>query len=425
VAALLALAVAVPLHSTLTVPPGRNGEIDSVTLWDVPGSAESLSLSTDKTNDRVEIHLVSTGQFLAYLGGTGSGPGQLQRPNGIAMVYDVQAGGQVRDVVFVVERDNNRVSMFAFPQLLYLGSFGSNRLRDPYGIAMYREPGRLQAWITNTGSAPDSVLVFDVVPSGAGLTGVLALGFPTGGTLESIVVDPVLRRVLVCDENALDVMHFDMQGNLQGRFGAGRFVDDPEGLVVYDLGNGDGYVIVTDQVASPTEFEVFDRRTLTHLGAFSGPTEGTDGIAMTQNARSGLPDGSFYALHLDTTVHVYDWADIATSLGLETRVRTLTDAAGEGLGAVAGRRLSTAPNPANPSTTLRYQLDAGAHVRLDIYDPLGRRITTLVDAYQPAGERRVVWNGRDGRGREMPSGVYMARLRAGGHELVHKVLLVD
>jgi 3-phytase len=400
--------------------------VDSVTLWDQRGSGqESLALVTDKTNDRVEIYHVASGQFLSYIGQPGTGPGQLKRPNGIAMAYDVQVGVNLFDVAFIVERDNSRVSMFSMPGMFYLGSFGSADLSDPYGIALHREPGRLRAWITNTGSSPDEIVVFDVVPSGQGLTGIKAFSFPTGGTLESILVDAQLGRVLACDEAARDIMLFNMQGNLQLRFGAGHFIDDPEGLVIHDLGSGEGHLIITDQVADPTEFEVFDRRTLQHLGSFSGPTQGTDGIALTQNPRTGLPSGSFYALHLDTTVHVYNWNDIANGLGLETRVRTLTDAGNEAGSMPRRLQLWNAPNPANPSTTLRYRLDVGARVRLDIYDPTGRRIATLVDGFEPAGERRIPWNGRDAHGLEVPSGVYVARLRAGTREHVHKVLLVD
>jgi flagellar hook assembly protein FlgD len=74
---------------------------------------------------------------------------------------------------------------------------------------------------------------------------------------------------------------------------------------------------------------------------------------------------------------------------------------------------------------LHYRLAAGGRVRLDLYDPSGRLVTTLVNGWEAAGDRRVLWNGRDARGREVPTGIYLARLRADGREHVHKVLLVD
>jgi flagellar hook assembly protein FlgD len=71
-----------------------------------------------------------------------------------------------------------------------------------------------------------------------------------------------------------------------------------------------------------------------------------------------------------------------------------------------------APNPFNPETTLRYVLPEVADVRLVIYDLRGRRVRTLVQGYQEPGGYAVVWDGRDGAGREVASGIYCYRLEA-------------
>ena len=65
------------------------------------------------------------------------------------------------------------------------------------------------------------------------------------------------------------------------------------------------------------------------------------------------------------------------------------------------------PNPFNPSTTLRYDLPEAAEVTLLVYDLLGREVVRLVDGRLEAGYHRVVWNGRDARGREVPTGMYI------------------
>ncbi|MCH7859461.1 MAG: T9SS type A sorting domain-containing protein [Candidatus Marinimicrobia bacterium] len=68
------------------------------------------------------------------------------------------------------------------------------------------------------------------------------------------------------------------------------------------------------------------------------------------------------------------------------------------------------PNPFNPSTTLRFDLPQAAQVYLVVYDLLGREVARLADGRLEAGEHRVVWNGRDARGREVPTGLYIARM---------------
>jgi hypothetical protein len=82
------------------------------------------------------------------------------------------------------------------------------------------------------------------------------------------------------------------------------------------------------------------------------------------------------------------------------------------------------PNPFNPSTTLVYDLPAPAHVRLDVYDVQGRLVRTLVDEVQPAGEKTVVWDGRDDRGAALASGAYVASIEAGGHAQSRKLMLI-
>lgn len=69
------------------------------------------------------------------------------------------------------------------------------------------------------------------------------------------------------------------------------------------------------------------------------------------------------------------------------------------------------PNPFNPVTTVAYELPETAPVTLDIYDILGRKVITLVDnRLQARGYYQVTWDGRDGQGLPLPSGIYIARL---------------
>ena len=66
------------------------------------------------------------------------------------------------------------------------------------------------------------------------------------------------------------------------------------------------------------------------------------------------------------------------------------------------------PNPANPATTLRYRISTPAHVRLSIYDILGREVRIVGDGDETPGTHdvRIDVGG-------LPTGVYICEVRAG------------
>ncbi|HZM16137.1 MAG TPA: FlgD immunoglobulin-like domain containing protein, partial [Candidatus Krumholzibacteria bacterium] len=70
------------------------------------------------------------------------------------------------------------------------------------------------------------------------------------------------------------------------------------------------------------------------------------------------------------------------------------------------------PNPFNPSTSIRFDLPEDSHVRLVVYDALGRQVVELVNGTRSAGMYQELWQGRDASGRAVPSGVYFAHIEA-------------
>ncbi|MCI0690403.1 DNRLRE domain-containing protein [candidate division KSB1 bacterium] len=82
------------------------------------------------------------------------------------------------------------------------------------------------------------------------------------------------------------------------------------------------------------------------------------------------------------------------------------------------------PNPFNAQSTIAYALPQETEVRLVIYNVLGRQVRQLVDEIQPAGFKRVFWNGRDNSGRELSSGIYFIHLVAGQQRLIRKITLM-
>ncbi|MFA6469907.1 MAG: aryl-sulfate sulfotransferase [Bacteroidota bacterium] len=77
------------------------------------------------------------------------------------------------------------------------------------------------------------------------------------------------------------------------------------------------------------------------------------------------------------------------------------------------------PNPFNPSTTIQFVISSIQHVRMTIFDVLGKEITVLVNEPMNAGSYSVAFNGE-----QLPSGMYFCRLQAGTFVSVKKLLLV-
>jgi hypothetical protein len=79
-------------------------------------------------------------------------------------------------------------------------------------------------------------------------------------------------------------------------------------------------------------------------------------------------------------------------------------------------------NPAHGGVALSLSLPARADVSVEVFDPAGRRVRTLL-AGEPleAGTRALVWDGRDDAGRALGAGLYFVAARAGGERSVVRV----
>lgn len=77
------------------------------------------------------------------------------------------------------------------------------------------------------------------------------------------------------------------------------------------------------------------------------------------------------------------------------------------------------PNPFNPTTVICYRLSVNVHVKLSIFDILGKEMATLVDEKEAAGDYAVQWNANS-----MPSGIYFCRLQTGSFTELKKLILL-
>lgn len=82
------------------------------------------------------------------------------------------------------------------------------------------------------------------------------------------------------------------------------------------------------------------------------------------------------------------------------------------------------PNPFNPSTTFRFELKYEGEAELVILDMRGHQVRTLARGTYGPGEHVLHWDGTDDSGRQLPSGVYLYRLRAAGMQYTRSATLV-
>jgi photosystem II stability/assembly factor-like uncharacterized protein len=77
------------------------------------------------------------------------------------------------------------------------------------------------------------------------------------------------------------------------------------------------------------------------------------------------------------------------------------------------------PNPFNPVTSISYGIPSSMHVKLSIYDMLGREVEVIVNESKPAGKYEAIWNANN-----FNSGVYFCKIQAGGFTETKKLVLI-
>jgi len=143
---------------------------------------------------------------------------------------------------------------------------------------------------------------------------------------------------------------------------------------------------------------------------------------------AGMPDSctiqnlfpyTIYYFIIKTVDEVPNWSgfsNVAIERTTNVEVGDLTDFAGL---PDHFELLQNYPNPFNPITEIRYALPTDCHVKLEVYNVLGEKVTTLIDGQQTAGYRRVSWDASN-----HASGVYFYQLIAGRFSSVGKMVLL-
>ncbi|MDX1429456.1 MAG: T9SS type A sorting domain-containing protein, partial [Rhodothermales bacterium] len=82
------------------------------------------------------------------------------------------------------------------------------------------------------------------------------------------------------------------------------------------------------------------------------------------------------------------------------------------------------PNPFRESTLIRYAIPRPGPVKVEVFDLLGRRISTVVDQHAPGGVGAIEWGAKRASGAAVPPGTYFYRLTFGGETLTRSLQVV-
>lgn len=319
------------ISETFLTPAAPADNLDSPAAWRAPDGRRWI-ITTAKGSHQLVVFDGDSGVRLRGVGGKGAALGELDRPNGIAVVDDL---------AFVVERDNRRVQVFSLPAFEPLAVFGGDVLREPYGLWVRPLDGGYEVIVSDNYMSPENKDLppplaelgqrfkrFRVTREDGRWQGRLIGSF--GDTTaqgavriaESVYGDVAHGRLMIAEEDTAvgtQLREYGLDGRYKGRnVGAGLFQAQAEGMTLWQCADGSGYWIATDQFKDRSLFHVFDRRTLAHVGAFSGRiTANTDGVWLDPSGDARFPSGVFYALHDDQAVAAFDWRDIAKALRLK------------------------------------------------------------------------------------------------------------
>jgi hypothetical protein len=86
--------------------------------------------------------------------------------------------------------------------------------------------------------------------------------------------------------------------------------------------------------------------------------------------------------------------------------------------------LQNYPNPFNPSTTIQYDIPRVGAVDIRIFDINGRLVRTFSSQRDEPGSHSVLWNGHNGSGQSVASGVYFYQVQFDNSVLTRRMLLL-
>lgn len=86
--------------------------------------------------------------------------------------------------------------------------------------------------------------------------------------------------------------------------------------------------------------------------------------------------------------------------------------------------VNVCPNPFSTNTEIAYKLRDSAELIISVYNLKGQQIRTLINGTKDGGQYQICWDGKDDDGHNCASGIYLARMQAGGSNSFYKMMLM-
>jgi 3-phytase len=322
------------IFPTITTERVKHDSDDPAIWIDPMDSSHVIIVGTDKGGDTGDGGLYAYNLFGKIIDSVRP----LKRPNNVDIAYGLQLDGKSVDIAVCTERLANSIRVFSLPNLEAIDNGGIpvfetevDSMRDPMGIALYTNPldKKIYAIVGRKTGPTDGTYLWQYLLEDDGKGQVTAnlkrkFGFFSGKKeIESIAVDNELGYVYYSDERYgihKSYAHHDSSNVELALFGRSGFTSDSEGISIYKMDDGTGYILVSDQQAS--KFRVFPREGSmgnshehAEIAEVSLRITKSDGSDLTSRNLPGFPHGLFVAMSDDGTFQFYKWEDLAgTSL---------------------------------------------------------------------------------------------------------------
>ncbi|MSU66394.1 MAG: phytase [Opitutus sp.] len=303
-------------------------DTDDPAFWIHPTDrSKSLIVGTDKNSEGALYAYDLDGKIVKRVDG-------LKRPNNVDIAYGFPLGAKPTDIAVTTEREMNRLRVFSLPDMTCVDQgdlvvFGGDANRAPMGIALYKRPrdGAMFALVGGKSGPPVGYIgQYRLEDDGTGhvkMTLVRQFGRYSGKKeIEAIAVDAELGYVYYSDETVgvhkyLADPDAPRANDELALFGTNGYASDHEGISLYKINDGTGYILVSDQQAN--QFRIYKRegepgRPHEHTLVKTVPVSAieSDGSEVTSAVLSPkFPSGLFVAMSNGKVFHYYSWDDIA------------------------------------------------------------------------------------------------------------------
>ena len=298
--------------------------------------AESLIIGTDKGRDTGALYVFGLdGKIRQKISGLG-------RPNNVDVEYGFQFDNQRIDIAVLTETNARRLRIFRISSAGQLTDISADRTAlfagepqnqtMPMGIALYKRPkdGAVYAIVSRLSGPKEGYLgQYLLRDNGSGKVEAAEIRkfgrFNGADSIEAVAIDDALGYVYYADEPTCirkypaDPDH-PSAGEELAVFGGGEYAADREGLGLYILADGTGYVVGTDQLGN-SKYLIYPREGLpgkphAHgkaIKVIQGGASHTDGIEVESTPLGPrFPNGILVAMNSSgRNFFIYDWRAIA------------------------------------------------------------------------------------------------------------------